>query len=69
MFGAAALFMATVGLYGEKGLSMRFTPPIGAGDDGRLIHTAFAAAVLLLDARPEILRRVAAGELKLRRFE
>lgn len=57
---------AKVGLCGEKGLSVRFSPPIGAG---QVIQTAFEAAALLLDAKPEILRRVAAGEMKLRRFE
>ncbi|MCB2147591.1 MAG: hypothetical protein KQI81_14035 [Deltaproteobacteria bacterium] len=60
---------ARVGLAGESGLSMRFTPPVDNGDGGKLIRAAFEAAALLLDAKPEILRLVFTGEIRMRRFE
>ena len=58
-----------VGLCGETGLSMRFNPSIGAGDIGGRMQEAFEAAVLLFDAKTEILRLVSIGEIRMRRFD
>ncbi|WP_319410137.1 hypothetical protein [uncultured Desulfosarcina sp.] len=60
---------ARVGLVGESGLSMRFTASVDNRDGGKLIQAAFEAAALLLDAKPEILRLVSTGEIRMRRFE
>ena len=60
---------ARVGLIGESGLSMRFTASVDNRDGGKLIQAAFEAAALLLDAKPEILRLVSTGEIRMRRFE
>jgi len=60
---------ARVGLSGETGLSMRFNPPIGAEHGKERMQAAFEAAALMLDAKPEILRLVASGEIRMQRFE
>jgi hypothetical protein len=60
---------ARIGRWGQTGLIMRFSPPIGIDDGGKRMRAAFEAGALLIDAKPAILRLVATGEIRMRRFE
>jgi len=59
---------AVVGLSGG-GVVIRFNPGIDNSNGGERMRAAFEAAALLVDAKQDILRLVAAGEMRIRRFD